>query len=390
MAAPSSIFKAILSFFHSFSKSNTEENQNLYESAYKSSHTIQSKEVWAENVSFCSTQLQADAWVTANPTIGKKWTAQLLKPIAGSNGQAWLLDDGTANYIKNLIAPTDVSNASGFPSLGFELKLFRNDGVTPIQPTDGVWLVDYNSGIIHFQKTYTPTDMGYGIPRATCFQYIGKMQSDIGGGSVESGIPVLLAQTSDVSNENIEIDFTDYHEEINIIFVNHDKVGEAKSIGAYHSHNLVANNAAQLIGKKINPEETINITIPVAVNGNRLFISASDIVYCSVSAKKFTTAGKYKKHTSYIVPTANVFGSVYQVPVGATASELNMFILNRNSYGTAKIELVFGGVKLYEFYLPASETRIIDKSITMVTGDELDIKSSQTNISVNVYLNEAV
>ena len=181
MANPSNNFMLKLGYFHGSSKFPTEAAQYVFESLYASGHIVRSNQVWAEDIPYCIDFAAADAWVLANPTIGKKFTLQNLTEIPGSNGQAWFIDD-VGTFVRNLIAPTVVPNTTtAAPSYGFDLQLFKSDN-TQITPSEGVWAYDPYSGIIIFEVGYTPADMGYGIPKVTCYQYVGKMQSDMGGG----------------------------------------------------------------------------------------------------------------------------------------------------------------------------------------------------------------
>ena len=93
MALPSESFKNRQGYFHASGKVNTEANQYTFESPYKSSHNILSKEVWTDVITYCIDATAADAFTTANPTIVTKYTQQLLTMVPGSNGQAWYIDN---------------------------------------------------------------------------------------------------------------------------------------------------------------------------------------------------------------------------------------------------------------------------------------------------------
>ena len=180
-------YKLTNAFFRSIGKVNTEANQNTFESIYKDSDTVKNVDIWADPIDYCVDQASADAWVTANPTIGHKYDAQNLTEVSGSNGQAWYINDG-GTFIKNLIADVDVPHGTSLePSYGFLPYLYRNDGVTRIMPTEGNWVVNCHAGIVKFQAGYTPADMGYALPiKLTCYNYVGTL--GISGGSGSSAI----------------------------------------------------------------------------------------------------------------------------------------------------------------------------------------------------------
>lgn len=181
---PSADFQRIKAFFHALSKVNTEASQYVYESLYKSAHSMRAKDIWADPIPFCATETDADNWVASNPTVGVKHVQVSLTEVTGSNGQAWYLDIG-GTWIRPWIAPTDVpDDTTNAPSLGFEVKLYdQND--TFIPPTTGVWVVDYYAGLILFEQGYTPADMGWGTPKITCYQYIGQTLEGGGGGTFD-------------------------------------------------------------------------------------------------------------------------------------------------------------------------------------------------------------
>ena len=180
MANLTDAFKLTKSFFSTFGKANTEASQKLFESIIKSGQNISITDIRADAITYCVSQASADAWVTANPTIGHKYDAELLTEVSGSNGQAWYIDD--TGRVDGWISPVDVPNVTTkAPSYGFEPYLYQNDGVTRVMPADGAWLYDPYSGVIFFQEGFTPADMGYGIPRITCYNYIGAKGASGGG-----------------------------------------------------------------------------------------------------------------------------------------------------------------------------------------------------------------
>lgn len=176
MATSSSLTERKSSYFHRLSKSLTNDSQYLFESKYKSSHTIKYDDVWADNIEYCENTEKADLFTLNNPNIVKKYEKHLLTEIPGSNGQAWYINDN--KFVRSFISPVDVPDKiTNLPSIGFEVKLYKEDG-SIISPTSGVWYVDYYSGIIHFESSNTPKDLNYGIPKITIYAYIGKTLSD--------------------------------------------------------------------------------------------------------------------------------------------------------------------------------------------------------------------
>jgi len=206
-------------FFHFLSKTQTEITQNPYESIFKSGHSIYSKDVFAEEIPYANTEIQADINVTNNPQLLKKYTQITLTAVPGSNSQSWYLNDGGA-YIRPFILPTDVLDTSGNPSYGYELKLYKQDG-TRIFPTQGNWNIDSYSGLILFEPGYTPSDLGYGNIKATLYVCVGQTLKEalagiVGGTTFQNPVisknyndPSLLSPLNDdryiVGSENFNI-----------------------------------------------------------------------------------------------------------------------------------------------------------------------------------------
>lgn len=178
MAVESELFREKSSYFHSLGKVNTESNQAVYESLYKASHSLFAEDIYYYSVDYCVDETAADAYVAAHPDKVTKYTLQPLTEVFGSNGEAWYIDIA-GTFIRPILLPTDVPNdTTNLPSYGFDVKLYKADG-TRIPPTSGVWVVDGYSGIIRFQKGYTPADLGWGIPKITCYIYTGESVYEI-------------------------------------------------------------------------------------------------------------------------------------------------------------------------------------------------------------------
>ena len=192
MATPTTDFQTMKAFFHAFSKANTEATQNLFESQYKSAHTVLNADIWAQAVGFANTSTDADSFATANPTIVKKYVKTSLTPIDGSNGQGWYLN-ASGTFIRSWVSPVDVPNSvSGAPSLGYTVTLYDGNG-NVIPPTSGVWVVDYYAGIILFEKDTTPSLMGWGTPQITCYVYVGTKGGTGGGGTTAGPVDLSYA-----------------------------------------------------------------------------------------------------------------------------------------------------------------------------------------------------
>jgi len=179
-----------LAYLHALSKSLTEVTQNVYESKYKSSHSITLNDVWNSPLNYCATYSAAVTEAGSNYAV-MIYEKVELDEIYGSNGQAYAyIKNGTfkdnsypieergevttgGEFIRPWISPVDVPQTlTNEPSHGFEVRLFKGNG-TEIYQTEGAWTVDYYSGIIHFAQGYTPTNMGWGSVKATFFQYTG-------------------------------------------------------------------------------------------------------------------------------------------------------------------------------------------------------------------------
>ena len=171
MATPLQATERQNAFFHSLSKATTNSTQYVFESKYKSAHSVKGSEIWADVISYCADSAAADAEATANAAV-EKYTQVTLTEIPGSNGQAWYINNA-GTFVRPWISPVDVPNSTtNAPSDGFQANLYTNTG-TLVTPTAGVWFVDYYAGIVHFEVGSTPVDLGYGTPKITCYVYTG-------------------------------------------------------------------------------------------------------------------------------------------------------------------------------------------------------------------------
>jgi hypothetical protein len=217
MTQPSDNFKKDNGFFHSVSKTQTESTQYTFNSGYTAGHVVFSKDVLTQTLPFCNTSADVDAFIVSNPTILKKFTQVSLVEIVGSNGQAWRIDDA-GTWRKPIILPSLVPNlTSNEPSNGFLPKLYKQDN-TFISPSTGVWLIDPYQGIVKFEVGYTPADLGWGIPKLTCYAYTGQTLTQAlsgGSGPVDDSNFVHKTGIESISGQKTFVDTTTFNSEIN-------------------------------------------------------------------------------------------------------------------------------------------------------------------------------
>jgi hypothetical protein len=229
-------------FFHSLGKVITEYNNTPGNEDYKSAHNVRSSEVWMDEIPiavFGSASLYSDGVVVRqigsasgnyNDPLNQFDSQAYLYPLSQTNYQTWFLDTGTPSatvdgflpsneWVKPLINPSDVPDSTGAPSLGYQFRIYKNDG-TFISYGAAYYDVDYFAGLIRFDVGKTPIDNGStsglgfqfsqssfqailpvtdatrkayiqstttGGPRAVAWQYVGQRLSNYtftGGGSV--------------------------------------------------------------------------------------------------------------------------------------------------------------------------------------------------------------
>jgi len=167
-------------FFHSLGLVITKDVNDPANEIYKSAHNVRTSEVWANSINYSSDFTNASSEASTNPAVTQVGTdvstptsLALLYPLKDSNGQAWFLDTGSptwdstgfipsSGWVKPMISPVDVTDASGAPSNGFQFKLYRPDG-NPIPALNGRWEVDYYASIIKFNVGATPFDSDNGL-----------------------------------------------------------------------------------------------------------------------------------------------------------------------------------------------------------------------------------
>jgi len=211
MTQPTDHLKTNYGFFHSVGRTLTEENQYTFNSSYSSGHVVFPKDVLLSTIPYCATQTDADNYAFANPTIVKKYTQFSLTEIIGSNGQSWYINDTT--WQKPILQPSLIPEVgTNNPSNGFLPKLYKGDN-TFISPSNGVWFIDPFQGIVHFEVGYTPADLGWGIPKITCYVYIGETLQD---GLPDGNQFVHLTGTESISGNKTFVDDTTFNGEVNI------------------------------------------------------------------------------------------------------------------------------------------------------------------------------
>lgn len=198
MANPSQPFQATTGFFHSGAqRSFTRNGQRVFEATLPSTAVIFGEQVLLPSVPFptgaaFATQAQVDAFITTNPGILRKYTNFALTPIGGTNNEAWFIDDVpnggkqdpiiTEQFAVDPLDPTIVGS-------GLVFQLFQGaGGVSPgsqISPGDGVWFVQPDEGVVHFEVGFTPFDTFAGGPwgnvTCTCYVYIGQTAANVVG-----------------------------------------------------------------------------------------------------------------------------------------------------------------------------------------------------------------
>lgn len=253
MASPSSLTERKSGYFHSLSKAITNETQYPFESKFKSSHTIKYDEVWADSIPYCPDVASADAFAL-NSSIIKKYELKELTEIPGSNGQAWYINDN--RFVRPFISPVDVvEDGTNMPSIGFEAKLYRNNG-SFISSTSGVWFVDYYAGIVHFENSYTPADLGYGIPKISIYVYIGKTVADLINNVMnnQNNLNILTTDKLLIQNDIINLNYECKGDVIHnkaLIYdtLNSEYFTEYSCLSSSDGRNIVFNTDDNLNGK---------------------------------------------------------------------------------------------------------------------------------------------
>ena len=177
---------------------STNTDKNYFEEEFPWSPTVLASEIWADDVPFAATPLEADdvaaGLTTDAPTspVVEKLTLATMDEIPLSNGQGWTLYDiaGIPDPATRIL---DWLNPQSFGP-GYFIALFENDD-TPIALTDGRYQIDNKNGVVRFDEGFTPADLGLLTPlKVTLYRYDGRkgvFVGDIptGGGSGTAGVP---------------------------------------------------------------------------------------------------------------------------------------------------------------------------------------------------------
>lgn len=236
MATPLQATERQNAFFHSLSKATTNSTQYVFESKYKSAHSVKGSEIWADVISYCADSAAADAEATANAAV-EKYTQVTLTEIPGSNGQAWYINNA-GTFVRPWISPVDVPNSTtNAPSDGFQANLYTSTG-TLVTPTAGVWFVDYYAGIVHFEVGSTPVDLGYGTPKITCYVYTGAYGAGTSSGGTLTGLTDVPDSYATHAGKYLVVNNT----EDGIEFVATGSTSELERTGTKTAHGLVVGN----------------------------------------------------------------------------------------------------------------------------------------------------
>jgi len=163
-------------FYHSLGKVLTESTNLVGNEKYKSAHNVRSNEVWMDAIPYAPTTASASQYSDniIVRQVGSSSNALYLYPLTNTNYQTWFIDMGTpsvaadgfipsSDWVKSLINPSDVPNSEGAPSFGYELLMYQRNGTTAISYGSAYYDVDYFSGLIRFDVSFTPTDSGNGL-----------------------------------------------------------------------------------------------------------------------------------------------------------------------------------------------------------------------------------
>ena len=177
MANPSDNTQLKSAYFHSINKTLTLDTMDSYESVYNSGHVIKTTEVLSDELLWFNTETQVDQWIVNNPGVLYKYNMYSLTELPGTNGQSWYIDDSGV-WRKPFVLNSLISDNSNTPAFCYVFRLYRSDN-TQIGEGVGRWWVDPFQGIIKFDENFTPNDQGYGIPKVTCYVYIGNKLKDV-------------------------------------------------------------------------------------------------------------------------------------------------------------------------------------------------------------------
>jgi hypothetical protein len=180
MTSPSESVQTKAAFMESvLTKAFHREGQELFESIYTSKPVTWSSDVLHTDLSLplAADQATIDTWITSNTGYLQKYEDVVLTPDSVSNNEFYYIDDGgvwVKPYVLEYMVGDPITNQ---PSNGYVLQLKQGVGGaspgTQISPAAGKWWVSPFEGGIHFEKDYTPVDMGWGNITVTVYVWIG-------------------------------------------------------------------------------------------------------------------------------------------------------------------------------------------------------------------------
>tara|TARA_R100001244_G_scaffold25113_2_gene25387 strand:+ start:54342 stop:55931 length:1590 start_codon:yes stop_codon:yes gene_type:complete len=149
--------------------SNTD--RNYFEEAFPWLPTVVASDIWAETVPMAATQAAADANTVGTDAVVEKLDVVSLDEVPLSNGQGY-------SYYE--VPGTPDPNTRVFDWLspqqfgaGYSFQLFENDN-TPVPQTAGRYQLDYKNGVVRFDESFTPDDLGLSTPlKLTVYRYFG-------------------------------------------------------------------------------------------------------------------------------------------------------------------------------------------------------------------------
>jgi len=164
----------------SLSVGSTTNDKNWFEELYNWAPQLDWTDVFAEDVPIADTPAQADANVSANPTMLQKLDHYQLTEMPATNGQGYGIyatpGNTSSQRYKNFILPQKYGS-------GYSFYLYDGND-NPIALTDGAYQFDYANGILRFDPGHTPSALGWALPlKITVYRYIGKTLKDGTGGS---------------------------------------------------------------------------------------------------------------------------------------------------------------------------------------------------------------
>lgn len=129
------------------------------------------------NYSFFLTNMcndtQSSKWISKDYPYICYYSNLLLSPIANNLDRY----DRTlySNFTTTYGHPTLVNSISRYYDFSYITKLYQNNGTTPIDPSDGFWLLDNDTGLVVFYDSNNTTSQvnSDNLPRISFYRYEG-------------------------------------------------------------------------------------------------------------------------------------------------------------------------------------------------------------------------